>query len=449
MGFICTFIGSFFLLNPNLRMIDYLPDIVGCILIIIGLSKIYVLDGRLEDARKHIFYLTALSAIKLPLSFYIIVKAKNFLLPVSFIVSVVEVITMVGFFVNLFGGLQYLTSRDSKKRKHIKRSESASIVCFIFAIARGVLGFAPELLSLGEQRDNFDYSYRPTPEQNAALIKPYAELLCFVVILIFGIYVAILLGKYLIGLHKDKSFTTNLRDRYKQYELDNIQTFTLRRTRNAFFLLFLGILFLFNQILDSVNIIPNCIAFVFIALGWLYLDRYAEEKSYKPLLLFVPLVPLSLYNNFIQYKLLSGTDIRIIGTDLSVQEVPELLQSTSAITGISACIIGEYLLIAIILYMLLRKINRLPYLENDDTISLFEILLVISAFANLCSAAYVYLGQFLRTAYTAMTNDINVYIKYDSILGVFEWIFLFSFIAMLYCAYKYGNDVLYRIKTDK
>ncbi len=447
MGLIFTFIGSLFLMNPNLRMIDYLPDFVGCILILVGLSKLYVLDGKIEAARKQIVYLTAISAVKFPLSFYIIVEAKNFLLPVSFGVSVVEIILMTGFFVNLFGGLQYLTSRDSKKRKHIKSSENASIVCFIFAIARGVLGFAPELLSLGEQKDNFDYSYRPTPEQNAALIKPYAELLCFVVVLIFGIYASVLLGKYLIGLYRDKSFIGSLSERYTKYELDNIQTFNIRRTKTAFLFLFLGILFLYNQILDYVNIIPNCLSFIFLCLGWAKLGK-CDKESNKPLLVFIPLSALSIYNNIVQYKLLSDTDIRILGTDLNIRNIPEILQNIDAIVGISGFVIAEYLAIGIMLFAILRRINRLPFLKNDDdTISIFEILLVISVAATLISSVYIYIGPFIRTAYTSITNDIAAYIRYDSILGIFEWVFLFSFIAMLYSAYKYGSDTVSRIKA--
>ncbi len=449
MGFIWLFSGILFLFNPILRTFDFLPDVIGCILIIAGLSKLSALDDRLSGARKYIYYLTVLSAVKLPASFYLIVRAKNYLLPCSLIFSALEIILMIGFFVSLFGGLEYLISRDSECKQHIKRSESASVACFIFAIARGVCAFVPELLALVEQKDGFDYTYRPTPEQNAALIKPYAELLCFVLILIFGIYCAVACGKFLIGILRDKDFCTKLLERYKRYELENAAMYTLRRVKLSLAVLFIGILLLHNQILDYVNVIPNVFAFVFFAIGVFLLSKCEEEKSFKLFALFVLLVPLSLYNNVVQYRLLSATDIDIMGEHMTVRSVPEVLHSTESFVRIALASILEYAIVAVLLFLIMRKILKLPGVVSDDTISIFAVAFGISCSAYLASSVLVYIMPFVRTAYSYITNDIKMYIHYDSILGICEWTSYITFVIMLYSAYKFGLDIIFSVKADK
>lgn len=449
MGFIWLFSGIIFLLNPTLRTFDFLPDVIGCIFIIIGLSKLSSLEDRLYSARKYIYYLTALSVLKLPVSFYLIVKAKNYLLPCSLVFSVLEAILMTGFFVSLFGGFEYLLSRESEKKEHLKRSENASVLCFVFSIARAVCGFAPELLALGEQKDSFDYTYRPTPEQNAALIKPYAELLGFVLILIFGIYCAVVCGRYLIGLYRDRDFCTKLLERYKKYELENAAMYTLRRIKLSFTVLFTGLILLHNQILDFVNIIPNIFSFIFLATGIVLLSKCERKRSFKIFALFVPLVPLSVYNNIIQYRLLSGTDIDILGEHMTLRSIPGLLQSTEFLPKLAAGAAIEYMLIAILIFVIVRRILSLPALENDDTISIFALVFGISGTAYLASSVLVFVMPFVRTAYSSISNDIKIYVHYDSILGICEWTSIITFIIMLYSAYKLATDIIYSVRADK
>ena len=45
--------GIFFLLNPNITVIDLLPDFIGCILIISGLGLLRDISDSLEEARKN------------------------------------------------------------------------------------------------------------------------------------------------------------------------------------------------------------------------------------------------------------------------------------------------------------------------------------------------------------------------------------------------------------
>lgn len=447
MGITYIIAGIIFLLNPSIRMLDFLPDFMGCVLLLIGLQKLYVLDERIERARKAVLYFTAVSAVKIPMSMYFPIKAKQYLLPFSFIFSVIEIILMIMLFVSLIGGLEYLTSRDSTKKGHGSRSQSASIISFIFSITRGICGFAPELLVLGEQTDSFDYTFRPTPEQNAALIKPYAEVLCFALILIFGIYTGVVLIQYFVGLKRDDELIDKLTDRYRAYEAENIHTFTHSRMKLALFFLGIGVLLLPNLPIDGINVLPNTLSYLLFIIGSLLLFRASRDSAIlKKLWVFLPLIPLSIYNNVVQSRLICGTNIDIMGVNMTVREVPELLKSLDFIPETLSCIAVEYVLIGVFLFMLLGYIGNLEILRENDTVGIFEILLCVSLSVFLVSSVCVWFFPLLRTACSYITNDISAYIRFDSMAAISEWVSYASLVLSIYFSFKYASDVLSRIK---
>lgn len=450
MGILCIFLGILFFMNPNIRMLDYLPDVIGCILIIIGTSGLSCIDGRVANGRKYAVYYAFISAVKIPLSLYISLNAKDYLLPATFIFSILECILMIGLFVSLIGGLEYLSSRENCDNRHYKNSENASVICFVFSIARAVVSFAPELFSLGTQKDSFDYTFSPTPEQEAALLKPYAEVLAFVIIFIFGIYFAVVCGKYFLGLFRDTDFRNALVQRYRNYLSENVDTVNFKRVRCAMVLFFFALLFLFNQILDYVNIIPNTLSYVFLAAGSLYMAvRLGCKKLFLTLPVYIPLIILSIYNNIVQHRLLLGTKIDFLNEHMFVREVPEILKTTDSFPILTISIIAEYTVLAALIVAVVKSLNNLEFLRDRETVSIFEIFFAISGLVFLASTAYAYLGPFVRTAYTFMTHKLTVYVKYDSILAISEWTSVISFILMLYFAYKYGADVLSRVKAKK
>lgn len=450
MGILCTFIGILFLANPCFRLIDFFPDFIGCILIIAGTSKAALFDYRIEQAKKYATYLAFVSFGKLFTAFYIFTKAKDYLLPASFGFAVLEGMLMVGMFVSLIGGYQYLLSRENCEDIHLKNSESASVVCFVFSIARAVIGFAPEILSLGSQKNNFDYTFTPTAEQNAALLKPYAEILAFALILVFGIYFAIICGKFLIGIYGDKKFISGLSERYEKYICNNIEKVNVKRVKFTLLLFFGFLLLLFNQILDFVNVIPNTLAYIFLIAGTVYMIKALGCTGLKSSLpVYIPLIALSVYNNIVQTRLLSGTDIDFIYENMFIKKVPEVLQNTANLPFLTVPIIAEYVILALLVIKLCRTLDNLEFLRDKDTISIFEILFTASTAVYFISCCYTYFGQFIRTANTFVTQKLEVYVKYDSILVIFEWMCLIFFVLMLYSGYRYGADVLARVKPKE
>ena len=130
MGILCIFIGILFFMNPFFRMLDFMPDLIGCILIIIGTTKLSYIDHRIDTARRLTKYYAGVSALKIPLSLYFAVYEKGYLLPGTFAFSVLEAMLMIGIFTSLFGGLEYITARENLEKRHLKNAENASVICF-------------------------------------------------------------------------------------------------------------------------------------------------------------------------------------------------------------------------------------------------------------------------------------------------------------------------------
>ena len=65
MGLQYLIIGCFFLLNPYFSIIDIIPDFIGCIFLMKGLSKVSKVSVSFEFAYKQFGLLLAISAVRL------------------------------------------------------------------------------------------------------------------------------------------------------------------------------------------------------------------------------------------------------------------------------------------------------------------------------------------------------------------------------------------------
>ena len=89
------FAGTVFFALPNFNMFDIMPDFIGAILIMSGLSKLQWIDGNFEDARKGAKYLLWVSVLRLVLCIFANGGRADYLVPFAFIVCVLEIMFMM------------------------------------------------------------------------------------------------------------------------------------------------------------------------------------------------------------------------------------------------------------------------------------------------------------------------------------------------------------------
>ena len=108
--------GMIFLFNPHINIIDVLPDVIGYILILHGLSKLSDLERNLLSARDKFLKLAWLSAVKLSCLLILPIFDETLYLIFTFCFGLLEVIWLIPAFVDMFHGISFLESRYTKHR---------------------------------------------------------------------------------------------------------------------------------------------------------------------------------------------------------------------------------------------------------------------------------------------------------------------------------------------
>ena len=108
--------GMIFLFNPHINIIDVLPDVIGYILILHGLSKISDLERNLLSAKDKFFKLAWLSAAKLACLLITPIFDETLYLIFTFCFGLLEVMWMIPAFVDMFHGISFLEERYTRHR---------------------------------------------------------------------------------------------------------------------------------------------------------------------------------------------------------------------------------------------------------------------------------------------------------------------------------------------
>ena len=156
-GFKRIFAGFLFLLSPDLSIFDFLPDFIGYLLIVSGLSKLADIDERAKDARALSKRLFLLYCVKFVLSLYLASLEKTNLLLATFSLAILDVILAVPFVKDLFHSIDYTATRQGVMISSGKTAETKVLLGAFFVI-KDCLMVSPCLVSLFDPSEtgNFD-----------------------------------------------------------------------------------------------------------------------------------------------------------------------------------------------------------------------------------------------------------------------------------------------------
>ena len=125
--------GLIFLFNPNINVIDVLPDFIGCIFIVKGLSKLSDLDRRIASAKAKFRRLAWVALFKafvslftsglldqalygMGLSILVDLFDSTMVLVFVFVFGIFELMYMIPAFISLFEGIAFLEIRHTNHR---------------------------------------------------------------------------------------------------------------------------------------------------------------------------------------------------------------------------------------------------------------------------------------------------------------------------------------------
>lgn len=311
LGMGCIIASLFFLFNPDITIIDVLPDVFGYLLMIFGISQLSEINEKINEAKRCFIKAAVCNTVKLGLIIVLFGMVTPREMPVTmllftFVMNFFDLIYVTSAYLNLFGGIMYLgerldgdfvlarkryiprtppvnatkkkklafLKREQKRKaryeKKLSNTEKIQRATIFFVIFKAVTPVLPEFTSLL----NYEYS--------DSLINYYDFIYLFrtvAIILMFVVGVAWLIKavKYFSRLTKDRIFVSALEEKYTAEVLPNKVLFMKKFINRAVILFACASFFLFNAYFDEVNIVPGVIAAVLFLIASFYVRGFTKK----------------------------------------------------------------------------------------------------------------------------------------------------------------------------
>lgn len=333
LGFGYIIAAFFFLFNPDIAVIDLLPDAFGYMLICAGLSKLSFVNESFDEAagkfKKMIFVsLCKFAAILLIFGLFDQRERPYGILLFSFSFLVVDLIYLIPAIKAFFEGLIHLTrkhksavayktkaARDVIKDKDIDRMpekqgrrllakqerlnkkaaraksyiEKIYRLSIVFAVVKAIGYALPEFVAL--TKDEYtDGSFVMYMYENISKYRTLA----FIIVLVFGIVWLCRTVAFLIRLCKEEGFMSAIRVEFEEKVLPREGLFIKRAIKNALMMFglgaILGVDFHVSVTLDNIgnsislskitlNIIPDVLAAVMFLSAAIVLKNYISSHK--------------------------------------------------------------------------------------------------------------------------------------------------------------------------
>lgn len=256
----------FFLFNPDVAIVDVLPDVFGYILLVAGLENLASVCDKINDARELFKKAAICGAVKLALLIvtFGLVTPKE--LPVSlllftFVMGIFDLIFLVPAYTKLFDGLVYLGERLngtyllSRKGKGKSKAEKLRTFTLFFVIFKVVAPVLPEFTSL------LNYEYNNSLVNYYDFIGLY-RITEIALVLVPGIVWLCMSVAFYRGIISDKTFMNEVKRKYDEEVSPNKEYFMRKYVRNMSALATVALAFTVNLYFDGYNIIPSVLSAV-------------------------------------------------------------------------------------------------------------------------------------------------------------------------------------------
>ena len=275
-----------FLFNPTISVIDVLPDVFGYMLLCMALRAMADLNGTVARARELFLRMALIDVIRILLIIVTFALSSGdsqemMLLLIFFATGLIELYTLIPAYKSLFSGFMELGYKydntsvltgpvgSSKNYSNKAMSHTFSFVVFKFTAT-----LLPELAILtthsydDNRRASVFYEYM-------GLLRGAAVIFCLVI----GIIWLVRMMRYFGRVRKDKVFITAIENEYRGSVLPRESIFIRRAIRGAFLLVCAAAFVLLDARLDGVNILPDVLSAVLLALCFIRMKKYLPKTN--------------------------------------------------------------------------------------------------------------------------------------------------------------------------
>lgn len=430
--------GILFLLNPTLGIYDILPDLVGCILLMLGIGNGAYIVEKLGSAKRWFLYGALISALKLALSFADIESVHTLPLTLTFAFSLLEMLIYIPAFRSFFSGFDYAAMRfggsgilSIGKRNGYYTDEhgvrqygeidddTTGKLCTatqIFIVIRSAGAVIPELpaLQLSESEG--------LGSVTAFRFSSVERLISLAAVIIVLIPAVILFVRYTVLLKKvgaSGDFLPALDAEFKKSFGDPTE---IRTCTGMKLLSLLGgaALLLYMGFYDyQINVVPRCFSAAVLCIAVMVLFAYSQRTTVclVPLIPAAAVIPLSLRVYALQkehYGLYKRQMLALLESEseyvsaFNINSVDGEYLTMAAAEALEALLLGSAAVLFVFLYyrICLRHASSLPSVperyRDDIAISLKKRALVMlgcAALSALYFTAYRFILPYFDTAY--------------------------------------------------
>lgn len=286
-------VAAFLLFNPNIVIIDFIPDFIGYIFMIMGLSQLADMNHHMEEAVKLFKRMFIVSLAQFFSIFFVFGvlpsrEISSALMLICFAFGALELILLIPAFKSLFDGFIYLGSRHEseaifkrrskgklggKERFGITATAKATIMTVVFIIAKPVLTFAPEILEL------FDANVNPNLPVNFYKYVGSFRLISWVFLLPLGVAWLTVFVKYVRSIIKDKPFIKELSDKYTNEITPKNFLFIERYIKLAFVILAVALAFNVDFYIDYASVLPDFISPIILMVMLFVVKKFGKVPT--------------------------------------------------------------------------------------------------------------------------------------------------------------------------
>lgn len=277
-------VGMLFFFNPNVNIIDFLPDFIGYMLLCAGLSKWADLNETIGEATerfRRMIFVDAAKWVALLWVFGLSVtnERTSSLLLWSFVFSVLELVFLMPAYAKLFEGLTQLgysypnTAIFGSGRKKRSPTDKIRMLTLFFVAWKAVFSTLPEFADLSNS------SY----DETSGMVNLYRYIgimrfLAFVLVLAVGLVWLIAMQRYLHKIRRDSEFMEAMRTAYQTQIRPKEGLFIRRRFHTVYIFLIMALVLTLDFHVESQNILPDVLAATVFLLIGLFLLSYFRKK---------------------------------------------------------------------------------------------------------------------------------------------------------------------------
>ncbi len=301
-------LGFVFILNPNITVIDFMPDFLGYIIISLSLTKLSYMSETLAEAKKAFERMILIDGGKTLAILWIFgmesanERASSLLLW-SFVFGVLEAIFLIPTYIKLFRGLSELGDFHTNTSIHNtngKKSHTDKIKIFTIAF----IVFKAFMTVLPEFADLTNASY----DESSIFVNIYRYIgvmraLSFIPVLLVGIIWFVCIVRYFLRIKNDTVFNGSLIEKYEKQILPKRGKFVIRYVKTAAWFLVISAVLSLDFKIEGRNVIPDLLVLAAMIPSFVIFSRAVHKIRKIEIFSFVTyaLVSIASYTADIYY----------------------------------------------------------------------------------------------------------------------------------------------------